>query len=73
MFIVYNTINNGKLLQLSILYLLKLRSHRANGREMDKKLFYPFESGRIRFMSVSNPVNQCVILQTEIGIGLAVG
>ena len=40
---------------------LKLRSHRANGRETDKKSFYPFVSGRIRFMSVSNPVNPFLV------------
>ena len=40
---------------------LKLRSHRANGRERDKKSFHPFVSGRIRFMSVSNPVNPFLV------------
>ena len=35
----------------------KLWSHRANRRETDKKSFHPFVSGRIRLMSVSNPVN----------------
>ena len=35
---------------------LKLRSHRANGRVTDKKLFYPFVSVRIRSLSVSHPV-----------------
>ena len=40
---------------------LKLRSHRANERETDKKLFHPFVSGRIRFMSVSNTVNPFLV------------
>ena len=40
---------------------LKLRSHPANGRETDKKSFRPFVSGRIRFMSVSNPVNPFLV------------
>ena len=39
--------------------VLKLRSHRANGREMDKELIYPFVSGRIRFMSVSDESVPC--------------
>ena len=37
-------------------HLVKLRSHRANGRVTDKKLFYPFVSVRIRSLSVSHPV-----------------
>ena len=41
--------------------LLKLRSHRANGREADEKSFHPFVSDRIRFMSVSNPVNPFLV------------
>ena len=41
--------------------LVKLRSHRANGRETDKNSFHPFMSGRIRFMSVSNPVNPFLV------------
>ena len=40
---------------------LKLQSYRANGRETDKKSFHPFVSGRIRFMSVSNPVNLLLV------------
>ena len=40
---------------------LKLRSHRANGQETDKKSFHPFVSGHIRFMSVSNPVNPFLV------------
>ena len=44
-----------------VLYPLKLRSHRAKGRETDKKSFHPFVSGRIRFMSVSNPVNPFLV------------
>ena len=39
----------------------KLRSHRAYGRETDKKSFHPFMSDRIRFMSVSNPVNPSLL------------
>ena len=41
--------------------LFKLRSHRANGRETDKKSFRPFVSGRIRFMSVSKLVNPFLV------------
>ena len=40
---------------------LIVASHRANGRETDKKSFHPFVSGRIRFKSVSNPVNSFLI------------
>ena len=42
-------------------YFVKLRSHRANGRETDKKSFHPFVSGGNRFMSVSNPVNPFLV------------
>ena len=45
----------------SIKQVLKLRSHRANGQETDKKSFHPFVSGRIRLMSVSNPVNPFLV------------
>ena len=40
---------------------LKLRSHRANGRETDENSFHPFVSGRFRLMSVSNPVNPFLV------------
>ena len=39
----------------------KLRSHRANGRVTDKKLFYPFVSVRIRSLSVSYPVTPFLV------------
>ena len=45
----------------SLIMPVKLRSHRANGRETDKKSFHPFVSGRIHFMSVSNPVNPFLV------------
>ena len=40
---------------------VKLRSHRANGRVTDKKLFYPFVSVRIRSLSVSHPVTPFLV------------
>ena len=47
---------------LSMIYQdFKLRSHRAKGRETDKKSFHPFVSGRIRSKSVSNPVNRFLV------------
>ena len=40
---------------------IKLRSHRANGQGTYKKSVHLFVSSRIRFMSVSNPMNQFLI------------
>ena len=47
--------------QFEIDIALKLRSHRANGRVTDKKLFYPFVSVRIRSLSVSHPVTPFLV------------
>ena len=40
---------------------VKLRSHRANGRVTDKKLFYPFVSVRFRYLFVSHPVTPFLV------------
>ena len=57
-------LTNQDLLQfnlMSFFFYFKLRSHRAYGRETDKKSFHLFVSGRIRFMSVSNLVNPFIV------------